>query len=331
MKTPSRFLLSGFLLTALALAPTSLVHAADWDRGPSDADVVRSLQSQVLTADQIADLRDPALRTVRGVSDLQITTILKIRPAPSNVGIPALVFTAISDDVMDDAFSSAEHIEESLRQRLNYKMGDRIGFLQRRAAAIIQSSKERSPEFLLRLTLNRSVDVINHVRGIIGRNADYVAARMAKFLVDGFVQSATYGNSQVGLVSQLTQGLTDGAPYARTVSIADYGRVFASEQMLTLAQDPGITVGAQAMVLMRLLGYLGWDFNADLLRRERPLAQTIVQVYQLQHSPAYRRILSAFASSQEPEADDVAFLLDETSRLLDIIPGRLQQAGILPR
>ena len=326
MKTPSRFI----FLALATLAVASTAQAGNWTKPKPLSYVTNSLQKQVLSDDEIADILQ-AKRPARPVSDLELVARLGVKPPISNEGIPSLARPEVPVGVMPGVDRAVELIEPALKERRDLPMGERIDFLSEKAAEIIQFSGQVDPEILMRLTLNRSVDLINHVAPIAGRNPPYLARLFANHLVKTFHRAASYGNNNVGVTSEVFSTSKNTGAIGRQISLADFGRVHA-ESVLRFAQDPTFPPEARAIVLMRLLGYLGWDFNTDLLRREPPLARTITEIYRLQHSDLYRRILGAIADGQINDrtfGPDVAKLLNATAVIVESLEERLIQAGII--
>lgn len=309
-------------VTGILMLP-SLVLAA----GPSD--VATSLQQQRLDQGQVADLFDSRARAQQPVTDLGYFAGLKVNPPPSSEGIPSVVSPNQQSgyDVMRDAYSSVDLIERALRERQTMPIGERLRFMTEQAGNIIAVSGERPTEILLRLTLNRSVDVFNHIRPIAGRNTESVARYLANFYRENFELAASFGNNKIGVDSRLTLPVEyTTADFLKHLSIAEYGRMYAS--LLWRYSADLTSDSAKAVLLMRLVNYLGWDCNADLRRRERPIAQTIADIYELQHGHLYNNLLRTLAAGYEPSSSDLAQFRRRVYTILERLPSRFQEAGI---
>ena len=320
----------GLLLISLfTLGQTSL--ADEIVRPNTAAQVQNSLDEQRLSQAQVIDLFDSSKQTAKATSDLEYFAGLNVAPPPSNEGLPSPTNSDEQGDIssiINNAYSSADLIAQALQERQNMPLGQRIQYLEERATDIIRISANRPTEILLRLTLNRSVDLTHHILPIMGYNTEELARELANFYRENFEMAASFGNNKIGVESRFTTGDQDEsgvAHFLRTVSIAEYGYAYANLMWnYSLGLSSG---GSKAVILMRMLGYLGWDFNADLRRREKPIAQTIADIYLLQHSPLYQRILNTLASGNEPTQNDTAELRSRIFSIKEKIPARLQEVA----
>ncbi|MCM2322453.1 MAG: hypothetical protein NDJ90_04245 [Oligoflexia bacterium] len=309
--------LTQVLTLCLSLAP-GLALGAGPEYPRSVNDVTQSLDSQVLSREMVADLlNSTAEAPAQPFSDLE-----RFLPRPGQG-------PGMTEERLAGAYTAAELIAVALEEKDTFPFEERIEFLKEQAGRIIEVSGDRPTELLLRLTLGRSVDVTSHVLPIAGRNSAYVTRLLANFLRENFELAAGFGNNPMAVSSRFKSGgRTDTAEFLRKVSIAEYGRVYAT-LLWRYSQDLS-SDSSKAVLLMRLLGYLGWDFNADLRRRERPIAQTIVDIYSLQHGELYQRILGTMRDGREPAQEDVAQLRRRTYTILERIPARLQSLNITP-
>lgn len=322
------------LLFASTLIPTPRALAADMPAYPeSKQQALLSLESQRLTRADIESAFNPnMLEPNDTVSDLQYFATVRAMPPVTNEGIPGVGGSLDGDDIsgiIQNAYSAAELVGNALRERERFPIGQRILFLQDEAKNIILASNNRPTEMLLRITLNRYVDTLSHVLPSMGRNTEMVAQQLANFGRENFERAAAFGNNRIGMESRLSipQGKDSNVTsFLRKVSVADFGRIYAS---LMFRYSTGLSSdSAKAIMLMRLTNYLGWDFNNDLRRRERPLAQTLADIYKIQHGRLYKQILNTIASGVEPSQADVAALRSDVFELLQKLPSRLKEVGI---
>ena len=322
------------LLLASSPIPHPQALAADRPAYPeTQQQALQSLESQRLTrADIESAFNVNVPEPTDTISDLQYFATTKVRPPVTNEGIPNMRGTLEGDDInsiIQNAYSPAELAANALHDRERYPMGQRILFLQDEAKNIIIASGTRPTDILLRITLNRYVDTLSHVLPSMGRNTEMVAQQLSNFGRENFERAAAFGNNRVGIESRLAipQGRdSEVAHFLRKVSTAEFGRIYSD---LMFRYSTGLSSdSAKAIMLMRLTGYLGWDFNNDLRRRERPLAQTLADIYKIQHGRTYIQILNTIKMGYEPAQSDVAALRSDIFDLLGKLPARLKEAGI---
>jgi hypothetical protein len=176
------------------------------------------------------------------------------------------------------------------------------------------------------MTLNRCLDVMAHTLPIAGRNSDGVAQWAANFYVSCFHLAAGLGNQNYVLTALQESPAETLSDRMLELSIAAFGLQYA--RFLWDSADSLTSASSKAVLLSRILAYLGWDLNADHKRREKGLAQSLLDIYEAQHSPSYNRILESIERQEEPRSSDLARLRSDVNGILAALPGRLIQSGV---
>jgi hypothetical protein len=255
--------------------------------------VVESLESQVLNEGELQ-------------SDLRMYRSIEL-----DEGVPSDHNRLI---LGENPYDSQDLIEQTLEDRFEYPMGERLSYLMHSAAEISKGSDERS-ETLMRYTLNRNLDFINHTITIAGKNSDEIARLFTNFMVTGIELSAMYANNKKILMGRFCEVTEEDIQRGLgPIHTADFGVQYAG---IIWDQSKAITSDSfKAITLMKLLGYLGWDFSEDLRSREREIAQVLWDIKEVQNSRAYKSILANLGNGVPPRESDVARLRSETEKVL---------------
>ncbi len=292
------------------------------------AETLRSLESQILTDNQVGDLLGTNRQSVP-VSDIQLYTKINIPAAISSEGLPSAYDNKPidSDELINSAYSSPELITKALDERVDYAMGERLDHFERQSIRIINVSANRKNEEFMRIALNRGVDLVHHILPSYGKNTDEAARHLANFYKQNFEFAASMANNSASMESILS-GQIEMSTYTKTRSIAEFGRMYSN--LLWRYSDGLSSQSSKAILLMRLIGYLGWDLNMDLKRNSKPIAKLIADVYELQHSKTYADILKSLKANKEPAAPAVSNLRYKVYKILEEVPARLREANVAP-
>lgn len=227
-----------------------------------------------------------------------------------------------TSELLDNAYPSVELIKRAIKKREYMAIGQRIPYMEHEAKHICVASHNRTDEMLMRYVLNRAVDTVSFILPVYGRNTDEVARALSNFYLESFQLAAGYASNRVGLVADVSLGAEyDSAEYLKKISMAEFGRTYAV--LLWRYSQSLSSTSSKAILLMRLLTYMGWDMNMDLKRREPGIKMTIYDIYELQQSPQYNNILAALQAGYEPRNADVAYLRMGIDDIFVELPGRL--------
>ena len=172
---------------------------------------------------------------------------------PSREGIPGFDEEAPADDLIQQGYPTNILIRRTIEEAERKPMGRRIMFYELQAQRIIENSGDKANEEATRLVLNRSVDLVQNVIRWAGRNSEMVAQFVAQFYAQNYEIALAYTNSPPPTyVDQTFPRAKVGIYYSRML-FSNHGAL--------------ISDSAKAIILIKLVGYLGQDINSDLLRR----------------------------------------------------------------
>ena len=286
--------------------------------------IIQSIQRQQLPLGAIKDLGEVTRAVQKAApTDFSVFQQLRLGPPLSGEGIPVPNDQPDVRDLVESAYSTPKLIEKALKDAQGKGIGQRIRTYENYAGRILRRSGQKTTEILVRLTLNRSVDVMQTVLPIAGNNPDAIALWAANFYEESFNLAAMLANNPA--VASYTGDVTDVAQFLQNVSLAEFGRIYSSllfRFTASLSSD-----SSKAVMLMKLVGYLGWDCNNDLRRRE--VKEVIADIYSMQHDPGpYQGAVETIARGLEPRRGDLANLRNDVFELLKTLPQRFQEAGI---
>jgi len=213
--------------------------------------------------------------------------------------------------LIEGAYTAVDLIKEVLEESMEYRMGERIPFLLERIPEIIQSSGDRSGEMLLRFTLYRCQDLMGQLLSISGYNYEEIGRWASNFIKEHLKLAAGLGNNNFAITSIFYQETPN--PKVQIIHTAEYGRIYSQ---VLWDFSTGLTSNAsKAVMLMKLLNFLGRDLNNDLRRRETPIAQSIRDVFRAQHGPEYQRVLQQLKLGLNPTDSMLAALRSKVERV----------------
>lgn len=284
---------------------------------------------------------------------------------PRLEGIPiGSVFDSPIPELQIQYMKAVDELDEVTRMARKVPFGPKLETFEAGVAQILQASQNDDAERLLRITLNRAVDLVHHILPVAGRNPDLIAQSLDVYYERMFDLARAFGNNPARLLTVIPlkrgtaeyeaaetaaaarvlgqdpalEGLSEESkaalrPHlqrqklANAVHVSEFGRVIA-EEMYELSQTL-FTDLAQAVILMRIVGYLGYDLLSDPSRAEPGVAKLIVRVHRLQYSPAYAHLLESVRAQVNPDKAQLAFFRGEIVNLLrNEYRKSLAQAGI---
>ncbi len=237
----------------------------------------------------------------------------------------------IVDDVVARAYNSVQMIELILEERKTYAMGPRVLYMENGIRGVLKISDKRSDEEALRETLNRGLDIMSLVLPITGATPEASAQWASNFYRTVLTLAAGLQNNDRQKILRINRSENDNNElvenperYVSGLTSAKYGQVYAN-LLYSFSTTPG-TRAAKAVLLMRLLGYLGHDLNEDLARRSDGVARTITDIYRLQNDPVYLNIVQALRRGFSPSSSELATLRSRTYSIISKLPERLGKA-----
>ncbi|MAE58162.1 MAG: hypothetical protein CME69_04735 [Halobacteriovorax sp.] len=208
-------------------------------------------------------------------------------------------------DFVDNAYSSEDLIEKALDERFQYQYEQRIEFLRSKTHEIIAHSGMKNNELLLRMTLERTYKFADIIEGLSLNNTEEDMRWLAGFYKDGFEFAKILKNSNYILVSD-TYLMDEYDRDKLYLTSAEYGRQHALriwEHSTGLQSDR-----VKAILLVKLVSYLGNDLKNDLRRREGHIIKSLADVYHLQRSRSYQSVKSCLMTGKEILRADIVKL-----------------------
>lgn len=325
---------SALLATTLTLCLPAWASAQEKD--PNSTETVNSIRSLILPppgqntagaefsiSQAQAALESPAEDTTQNPLAQSVLPKPFPQPLPNTEGIPKPE-PGLPDpaELYPDAYDSAELIHKILTERKSYPVGPRLSFIEKGIEKVVTISGQRSWERLSRYTLNRTLDISRHAFPYAGRNTALVAQTLSNFYVESLELAASFLNNRVRLISSYEPGPAMNAEQtAHLLSTAHYGRTYA---VMIFDYTTGlISDRSKAILLMKLLGYLAWDLNLDLKRREPGIAQTLLDIAFVQNGEPHQRLLRDIESGADIRSADVSALRRATYGILAQLPRRV--------
>ncbi len=242
--------------------------------------------------------------------------------APTREGLPSPGDLPDPSENIEAAYTTATLIDLALDRTQVLPLGERISHFEKMASDIVSKSASRPNEEVVRMTLNRSVDVVNAILAVMGQNPSLIAQWTTNFYEENFKLAKMFANNP----SQLQQrGSASFSGYMTSLSIAEYGRIYSS--LLWRFSTSLTSQTSKAIMLMKLVGYLGYDINLDLARDSDSLKEVLADIVNLQqHNANFQRILNQLDENTEPTT--VSLLRSDVYYILQKLPERLARAGI---
>lgn len=270
---------------------------------------------------------------------------VRLGPPPTNEGIPD-DSSPIKMELIYDAYTMPEEIQKVLKRAETFPFGQRIQFYEAQATTLVKNSNPNVENTLVRMILNRSVDLFRHTLPILGKNNEELARFLSNYFRQSFTHAAAFGNNLVTVLPKSFWDKSDsmGGSGKKPGSAKDDGPDFESLPesfrfmpsasfgwkhavlLYRMSAAVSTTDAAKAVFLMKLLSYFRWDLENDMLRRSPQLKKIYRDIYDIQTSPNYSGILNDLASNRSPRSSDIAWLRSETYALIfETTPQRLAE------
>ncbi len=207
------------------------------------------------------------------------------------------------EDFINQAYESVDLINRALSERLDYKIDQRVDFLQGETELIIDHSATRVDELLLRTTLIRTNEIASLVRDVMGDNSAENNRWLANFYLEGLLFAKTIVNANYILASS-TSALWDYDSNVQYLTSAQFGRKHALRLWkYSAGLQNDIT---KALFLVKLVSYLGSDLKNDLRRRQDGIIKSLADVYKLQKSDVSIYIVNCIEQNLSPNRAKLA-------------------------
>jgi hypothetical protein len=198
-------------------------------------------------------------------------------------------------------FSARRTLEKGLEQMP--AAANKIIFLEQLVDKALKITQKNDNQEVVEETLKRSQDIVAKILPLVGRNTDIARLVIAGLLQDMVQLAKSYAKDAPDVPCKFEryegESISEGKlPY---VNYGHYGVEIA--QLFQKASKQNISLEAEAILLIRGLGYLGQDVSSDLTamrvsnQRVQNLKSDIIEV---QQSPERARII-ADLTGQNPE------------------------------
>lgn len=332
---PERLAADGFLPNPRLSTPT-LAQSLDQQR----------LQKQGFTEASVNQLQQSLPLPM---SDVRFYGGYVMPSPPSTDGIPlGHWFQNSGLENIQGIYTTREILAETLQlcRETAQDYGPLLTCYEQGVATILAVSGQRKDEEIARIILNRAVDTVHHVLPVAGKQRVEIARVLGNYYKSQFHRAAAFLNqshllntrfeAELGILHSSDEpydanginDVVDPTPTLMYVSSAEAGRLQFAD-MYRMSTNLSLSESAQAIFLMRGLGYLGFDLTADPLSRDRFIRQLILGVMQAQESPVYNRILTSFANSEEPKISDKDALQNISNKLARDLKAKLPKAGVI--
>lgn len=237
---------------------------------------------------------------------------IRLKPAPGTEGTEQTELRNPAPQV----YSTATVITKALEDSQMLPMGEKIEHFEKAVKKVLATSGTRRHEIVARMTLNRAVDTMNTVLPIAGNNPEEVARFAANFYTEAFKLALSFTANQFHLQSIITFDEF----YKNNLYIIDYGRMMAT-LMYRFSMNANLSDSAKSVMLIKSLGYLGWDMQLDLRSREQSVRELLADIYSIQKEDRnLKNILVSIDSGYEPKTADVNKLRGRVFRILEQLP-----------
>jgi hypothetical protein len=238
---------------------------------------------------------------------------IRLQPAP---GVEGVRKTELPNSPAPQVYSTARVIQKALEDAALLPIGEKISHFENSVKKVLATSGTRRHELIARMTLNRAVDTMNTVLPIAGNNPDEVARFVANFYTEAFKLALGFTTNQMHIQSVITFDEF----YKNNLYIAEYGRMFFT-LMYRFSMNANISDSSKSVLMIKGLGYLGWDLKLDLRAREQMVRETLADIYTLQKEDRnLNSILASMDQGYEPTQSDVNKLRGKIFKILETLP-----------
>lgn len=303
------------------------------------SDVAKSIEFSHLTPGSISEIRFDEINQM-GRQEQVLSGFYQGELPPGMEGLPTIENGAsLKSDALEN-YPLSRHLENALDYVRMKTSGESWSYLLNRAYQIVAISQRKSSsserdEFLVRITLNRAIDIVNSTLSIIGYNNEDLAKALSIFLKMNYNLALDLNKSyRIPLYKGINQY---GDNPCRYLSIAEFGRVYSN--MLYSFSPFNMSPSAQAILLMKTIGYLSYDIQFANVNKNSSINHILGDIYLLQNdNPNYQLILqdlkSNVAVGTQSHANNrranVGVLRKDVEKILINLTRELNQSGICP-
>lgn len=271
---------------------------------------ITNAQSYNVTADTLVDsiTKDNLVTAGSTGNKTQAQKVLRklsYGVPPGIEGVPGEEEEISADDIMQQDYPLSLFLRETLQEAETRDLGPRLAFYERQVVKVIQRG-DRPNEEAVRLVLNRSVDVVQNIIKWAGLNSEMIQQYLNQYYAQNFEIALGYANNPPAREEQVFPRAKVGIFVAR---------------MLYQNHGGMISDSAKAIILVKLLGYLGQDLNSDLQRRTTIYSVPLRKIINIQQEDeAYHEILASLKAKQEPSSPALASLRTQIGQILKSLP-----------
>ena len=299
--------------------------------GMAQVDMSRVLEMQIpnhfRTMNELMGYQAPVPST-----DQSVINGLRLGAPISQEGLPANGWTnEIPDELLFGGYTPAERIELALQDKNDgMARGDWLQTAEGVAREIINDTTPSPQWAFVRIILNRCVDILQLTLPVAGRNTSEVARFYSNFMTRCMHHAAAYSNNNVAITQNrylpdhpqyVLDYLKDFEGLGYSDELNTFRSNFAFGQEMTVLfwslQSGMISESAQGIILLRILGYIGYDTLADARRRHPAIRKMLVDITRIQNSTQFKNVVNSLRSNYEPLQKDVAGLRLKVKRLMD--------------
>ncbi len=278
---------------------------------------IAKIRSQHLSQESIKETNVTLTDSIKVILGLSRGT------TPSQEGIPQSQFTIEDLNQLKESISTVELLIDTLKDsKLQPSYEDKRKFYEAKSFSIVKLTEKRQHEELIRMILNRSADVANAIIQYIHPSPVIRDRILVRFYEENFK-----------FAIQLAQA-SENLNY-RQISLAEFGRMY-NRILWRFSANASFSPTAEALLLLKSVGYLGYDLNYDSHKSEKPLQAMLAKVVELQLvDPSYQNVLKFLESNTVLEDDQsigqvnpLPKLRFKIYNLLKELPRHLLESGV---
>ena len=279
---------------------------------PQDSlvNVYQDILKTQLTLSEVVSEKPPA-REIPGSEELNSVSW---RHFQNGIGLPGL---ETEPPPLPQSYATLQQIfQDTFADIRTETEGEKIRTFLRKISFLLSEDPANPPPVAvsdsIKVLLNRARDVFNTTAPSAGYNVEALADVYAHYFLRTFELASVMARNQtqiicVGPLKVCSPGDTQSLS-GHSIYLANFG-LQTAERLWSLQSETRISDGAQAIILIKLLGYLGMDFNMDLRRREPELSEVVHRILDLQnYDTNYQGIVAALREGKEPQRALVAGL-----------------------
>lgn len=224
---------------------------------------------------------------------------LRLSPPP---GLEGVIPLELPSGAVEYSGSTKRQLDNILTKASEMALGERLDYFEKAAAEVLRFSGTNQNEAVLRMTVNRAVEIVNTIIGSIGRNTSEDARMLVNFYTGAFEMARKYAGGAQPLIAEGAS--RDNKCGVTPVLIGDYGVEFAT-MVFRKSSIPTISQSAKSILLIYTAAYLGHDIFRDLRTRLQidfqDIMADIIDLQQKNQNMA--NVLNSLESEEPSRAD----------------------------